>query len=40
MSFRFLILFRNKYLNIYRITIFDLNNVKQEKAVKTSVKSQ
>ena len=40
MSFRFLILVRNKYLNIYRITIFDLNNVKQEKAVKTSVKSQ
>ena len=36
--FRFLILFLNKYLNINRINIFDLNTVMIEKAVKNQSK--
>ena len=36
--FRFFILFLNKYLNINRNKVFDLNTVKKEKALKSQLK--
>ena len=36
--FRFLMLFSNKYLNINKIKILNLNIVKKEKAVKSQLK--